>query len=363
MKLISKIIASCVLLIVMSNTNAQNLSARLDSIFQPLSNAGQFSGNVLIAQNGKPIYEKCFGMADIDKHIANNVNMRFQLASVSKQFTAMGIVLLKESGKISYDDTITKFIPELPYHGITIRQLLNHTSGVPDYFPMFLQYWDKTKFADNNDVIKLLVQYHPPVFFPPGQKYLYSNTGYALLATVIEKVSGTSFKEFMADNVFKRFGLKHTLVCSRHANPINAPDFAIGYVYADSLKAFVIPEQHPMWKTGLWEDAIYGEDGVNSTVGDMLKWDQAVYNRAIISNDDWQQILTAGATAEGSCDYGFGWHLKNNAAFHTGGWPGFIIYNEQGLENNYSIIILRNKFTTQTRVAVDPIKSIINADK
>ena len=356
---------SAFLLAITGGYSQQRGYQQLDSIFNKLYESGSFSGNVLIAKNGQPIYQKSFGFADSSRQVKNSDQTRFLLASVSKQFTAAGVVLLKEAGKLNYDDKLVKYLPALPYPEITIRQLLNHTSGVPDYLPLLDQYWDKTKFATNNDMLDMLIKYHPAPFFNPGQKYMYSNTGYALLALVIEKISGMSFTDYMEDNVFQPFGLKHTLVYTRRARPKQVPDCATGYVYEDSLKKFVEPEQHPVWKNVLWEDGIYGEDGVNSTVGDMLLWDQIVFNRNIISAEDWKEILGAGKPVEGDSDYGFGWHLINPQgkgwiAYHTGGWPGFQTYNEQGLDQNYTIIILRNKFAPRTKVPTETLRSIIN---
>lgn len=367
MKTLRTTLLICTFLLMASASYCQQRVYRqLDSIFNNLYKSGSFSGNVLIAKNGQPVYQKSFGFADSSEQIKNENLTRFLLASVSKQFTAAGIVLLKEAGKLNYDDKLVKYLPALPYPEITIRQLLNHTSGVPDYLPVFDQYWDKTKFATNDDMLDILIKYHPDPFFEPGQKYLYSNTGYALLASVIEKVSGVSFTDYMEDKVFRPFGLKHTLVYTRRARPKQVPNCATGYVYEDSLKRFIMPEQHPVWKHALWEDGIYGEDGVNSTVSDILLWDQAVFNRTIISAEDWKEILGAGKPAEGDSDYGFGWHLinpqgKGRIAYHTGGWPGFQSYNEQGLDQNYTIIILRNKFAPRTKVPVEVLRSIINS--
>jgi CubicO group peptidase (beta-lactamase class C family) len=337
---------------------------RIDSIFNKLYDSGQFSGNVLIAANGKPVYQKSFGLADIEKNVPDNPGTRFLLASVSKQFTAMGIVMLKEAGKLNFDDQLSKFIPELPYKGITIRQVLNHTSGLPDYLPLFEQHWDKTKFATNDDMLNMLIQYHPDLLFTPGQKYMYSNTGYALLATVIERVSGLTFTNYMETKIFKPLGMNNTIIYTRRARPRSVDNYATGYQYDDSLKQFVMPEQHPVWKQALWEDGIYGEDGVNSTIEDMLIWDQAVYLHSFASEDDWREILSAGKVTDGNMDYGFGWHIVNRdgvgpSVYHTGGWPGFMAYNEQGLDRNYSIIILRNKFSQQVRVPYDLIRSIV----
>ncbi|MBS1532366.1 MAG: beta-lactamase family protein [Bacteroidetes bacterium] len=337
---------------------------KIDSIFDKLYETGQFSGSVLIAVNGKAQYQKSFGMADIEKRTENNQHTRFLLASVSKQFTAMGIVVLKEQGKLDFDDELVKYIPNLPYKGITIRQVLNHTSGLPDYMPLFEQHWDKTKFATNQDMLNMLIQYHPDPLFASGQKYMYSNTGYAVLALLIEKVSGMTFTDFMENKIFKPLGMNHTIIYTRRARPRSIDNYATGYQYDDSLKQFVRPEQHPVWKNALWEDGIYGEDGVNSTTGDILTWDQAVYKHSFISEEDWREILSPGKVAEGNMDYGFGWHTVTRpgigrSVFHTGGWPGFMAYNEQGLDRNYSIIILRNKFSPQPRVPTDLIRLII----
>ena len=366
---IMKIFTKSFLLLALLNpfvTSAQNKAAHLDSIFNGFYLQKVFSGNVLIAKNGQVVYQHSFGWADSVKQLHNNEATRFQLASVSKQFTAAGIVALKEAGKLNFDDLLSKYIPELPYPGITIRQLLNHTSGVPDYFVLFDKFWDKSKIASNNDMLAMLIEKHPQAMAAPGDAYNYSNTGYALLAMVIERVSGKSFAEYMQSDVFKPFGLTHALIYTRYAKPLQLTDLATGYVYADSLKRYALPAQHPIWKTALWEDGIYGEDGVNMTAEDLLKWDQQVFNRKVFTAEDWQQILTPGTPKNGTSDYGFGFHLLNQqgsgkAAYHSGGWPGFLIQNEQGLDNNYSIIILRNWYTTQTKMPLDAIRAILQA--
>ena len=365
-------IAKPLLLILLIASSGLKLSAqktkaaRLDSIFAALYNSGQFSGNVLIAENGKPVYKKSFGMADLEKQILINNDTRFLMASVSKQFTAVGIVLLKEAGKINFDDELAKYIPELPYPGITLDQVLNHTSGLPDYDALMNHYWDKNKFATNDDMIKMLVKYHPDAFFPPGRKYMYSNTGYALLAVVIERVAGMSYTDYMEQKVFARLGMANTIIYTRRARPRSVANYALGYIYQDSLKQFVLPDVHPIWQQAVWEDGIYGEDGVNSTTADLLIWDQTVFNRKLLQTGDWNDILTPGKTQEGTSDYGFGWHIinpdgKGRIAYHTGGWPGYLTYNEQHLDKNETIIILRNKYTTNTRMPIAAIRVILDS--
>jgi CubicO group peptidase (beta-lactamase class C family) len=352
---------TCLLILLQTSLWAQTKTQRLDSLFSALYTTGQFSGNVLIAENGKALYQKSFGMADIEKQTPIDPGTRFLLGSVSKQFTAAAIIMLKEAGKLSLDDQLSKYLPELPYPNITLRQVLNHTSGLPDYDALMNRLWDKNKFAINEDMLRMLIQYHPDVFFPPGQKYAYSNTGYALLALVIERVSKQSFTDYMEQHVFKAFGMNHTLIYTRRARPRKVYNYATGYIYQDSIKTFVLPEAHPVWKNALWEDGIYGEDGVNSTTGDLLLWDQAVFNRTVLQASDWNDILTPGTVKEGSSDYGFGWHILTGIAYHSGGWPGYMAYNEQHLDNNQSIIVLRNKFSTQLRLPVADIRAILSS--
>ncbi len=159
---------------------------KLDSLFTSLYAAKEFNGNVLVAEKGKVIYEKSFGLANEKTKQKLDKNTVFELASVSKQFTAMGIVQLEKEGKLSYNDPLTKYFPELSfYKPITIDNLLYHTSGLPDYMSLFDKNWDKKKFATNKDIVDMLAKYKPELLFVPGDKYEYSNTGYALLGLII----------------------------------------------------------------------------------------------------------------------------------------------------------------------------------
>ena len=160
--------------------NAQDNIKQIDSLLTASYKEQKLNGNILIAEKGTIIYQKSFGKANETTGQDLNAESVFELASVSKQFTAMGIMLLKQQGKLSYDDSLRKFIPELPYYNITIRQLLHHTSGLPDYIDLFIKNWDTTKIATNKDMIEQLAKYKPPVLFAPGEKWEYSNTGYAL---------------------------------------------------------------------------------------------------------------------------------------------------------------------------------------
>ena len=184
---------------------------QIDSLFSAQMNpiSSGFSGVVLVAENGKPIYQKAFGYREFANQTTLQASDIFELASVSKQFTAMIIMMLKEKGKLNFDDLAEKYLA-IPYKGITIRHLLTHTSGLPDYQDIMDKYWDKSKVAGNPDCIDYLNKYAPPKLFEPGAKYTYSNTGYLLLASIAEKASGKNFIELCRKWIFQKLKMRNT---------------------------------------------------------------------------------------------------------------------------------------------------------
>jgi CubicO group peptidase (beta-lactamase class C family) len=171
------------LLFLLVTSNVFSQQEKLDSLFAAQKD---FSGVVLIAEKGKPVYYKAFGYREFETQIPLQKTDIFELASVSKQFTAMIIMMLKEKGMLNYDDSVSKYL-EIPYKGITIRNLLTHTSGLPDYQDIMDKYWDKTRVAGNPDCIEYLNKYAPPKHFEPGEKYEYSNTGLYVAWQVLRK--------------------------------------------------------------------------------------------------------------------------------------------------------------------------------
>lgn len=184
------------------DTKTVDIPDQVQAIFDTIPD---FSGVVLVADNGNTIYEKAFGVRNFETNEPIQTSDIFELASVSKQFTAMTIMMLKEEGKLDYEDPIEKYLPGLPYNGITIRNLLNHTSGLPDYQAVMDENWDKSKVATNKDILEYLKKYHPPKNFEPGEKYQYSNTGYVFLGSITEAVSGQDFVTFCRDRIFNPF--------------------------------------------------------------------------------------------------------------------------------------------------------------
>ncbi len=328
---------------------AQDKAVQLDSLFSDLYRKQQFFGNVLIADKGNIIYQKSFGKANHATNADLNEGSIFELASVSKQFTAMGIMLLKKQGKLNYEDSLRKFIPELPYHNITVRQLLHHTSGLPDYMQVFSLGWDTTKIATNKDMIDLLAKHKPAVHFAAGEKWEYSNTGYALLSSIIEKASGMDFGTYLKKNIFAPLGMKQTLVFRRRYEKRILPNYAYGYVFDKNKKQFALPDSvNEMAKLVYCLDGIVGDGTVNATATDLLKWDRALYTEKLVSKEMMAEAFQPGTLNNGkTTNYGFGWGLTtlNDAGkivSHSGGWPGYITYIERNIDKDKTIIILRN---------------------
>lgn len=328
---------------------AQDKAQQIDSLLTASHKDQKFYGNVLIAEKGNIIYQKSFGKANIASNADLNAESMFELASVSKQFTAMGIMLLKKQGKLSYDDSLRKFIPELPYYNITVRQLLHHTSGLPDYMELFFKNWDSTKIASNKDMIELLDKHKPAILFIPGEKWEYSNTGYALLATIIERVSGKSFGDYLDKNIFKPLDMKRTVVYRRRYERKTRSNYAFGYMFDKKKNEFVLPDNFAETAMMVYcLDGIIGDGTVNSTTNDLLKWDRALYTEELVSKEMLAEAFAPGKLNNGkNTNYGFGWAITETKGMgkvinHSGGWPGYSTLIERHIDSDKTIIILRN---------------------
>lgn len=335
-------------LLLSLNLSFAQKNTRFDSLYLSLFKTDKFNGNVLIAEKGKIIYEKSFGFADYKTGRKINHNTVFELASVSKQFTAMGIVLLEKQGKLKYEDKLELYIPELSsYKGVTIQHLLHHTSGLPDYMNLFEANWDKSKIAVNQDVINVFQQLKPKADFEANEKWEYSNTGYLLLATIIERVSKKSFADFLKENIFDPLKMKNSLVYRSRYRPQPMTNYAKGYIL-DSVKGKTLPDEMGKAYYTYYLDGIVGDGMVNSTLEDLLKWDQALYTNQLIGPEDKQKIFSSSKTNTGAdTNYGYGWVLEDNKIYgkiasHSGAWAGYITYIERHLDQDKTIIILQN---------------------
>jgi CubicO group peptidase (beta-lactamase class C family) len=247
------------------------------------------------------------------------------------------------------DDDIEKYLPELSfYKGVTVRNLLNHTGGLPDYMQLMDSLFDKSKIATNKDIINIFSKHQPKILFEPNSKWEYSNTGYALLASIIEKVSGLTYADYLNTAIFQPLKMKNTFVYTRRLSPKKIDNYAFGYVYSDSLKKYVLPDELKETKMVIWLDGIVGDGTVNSNVKDLLIWDRALYANKLLTKEGMKEVFELATLKDGAKrNYGFGWGIEENADFgkianHNGGWPGYVTFIDRHITNDKTIIILQN---------------------
>ncbi len=308
----------------------KNNGERIGELMTELYRKGDFNGTILVAENGNIIYDSALGFANLVSREPLTDSSAFYLASVSKQFTAMAIMMLKEQNKLSYHDTLTKFFPEFPAYAnkITIRHLLTHTSGLPDYFGMDKFY---RPGLNNEDVLHALIAQKKLNFYP-GDRFSYSNSGYVMLAMIVEKVSGKPFNVFMKEFIFDPLGMKNTLVY-------------------DSSKPVIRNRAAGFNKNGDLDDyeiLTAGDGGIYSTTHDLFLWDQSLYQNKLVDSSTLAEAFHGAKLNNGSLsDYGFGWFIVRNAnnkiVHHSGGLNGYRTAIYRDMENHNSIIMLTNK--------------------
>ncbi len=305
-----------------------------------------FSGVVLLADQGKPIYYRAFGYREFYGKKKLRRNDVFELASVTKQFTAMIIMMLKEKGSLDYDEPIEKYV-DVPYRGITIRHLLTHTSGLPDYQEIMDKHWDKSKVAGNEDCIEYLNKYLPPMLFEPGEKYQYSNTGFLLLGSIAEKASGQDFIRLCQDWIFKPLKMKSTNIRTLEEKAATR-NFAIGHILVKERGLYVRADSFPSSDYTIWLGNRKGPGRVSSTASDLLKWDIVLTDGKLVSRETMSEAFTPMKLNNGSLsNYGFGWMLKEvpdlgKVVYHTGSNPGYSTLIQRYTDAQTSFILLNN---------------------
>ncbi|MCX6206378.1 MAG: serine hydrolase [Bacteroidetes bacterium] len=325
-----------------------------------------FNGVILYAEEGKTVYEKAIGYRTYaDKKGLKKTDV-FELASVSKQFCALVIMQLKEKGLLQYDDLVEKYL-DIPYKGITIRNLLTHTSGLPDYQQIMDQNWDKTKVANNNDIIAYLNKFHPPILFSPGEKYTYSNTGYVLLASIAEKACGRDFIEYCNAEIFQKLGMKHTAIRTLEEKAA-VKNFAIGHMYASENRGYVRADSFPSSNYTIWLGNRKGPGRISSTAQDLLKWDNAIRNYHLVSKETMQEAYQPMKLNNGKySNYGFGLELvfKNNAlhlVWHNGDNPGYKTLILRDFTYNQTLILLTNNDALEMNALIGACARIIDKE-
>lgn len=308
---------------------------RIDSVLTYLHQRQLFNGTVLIGENGKVLYKKAFGIANPESKTPLTTASSFNLASVSKQFYTMMIMILKDQGKLQYDDAVQKSLPLFPYPGITIRHLMNQTSGLPEYFDIAQGDMNLLDTLTNQSMLELLAAKKPPLVFQPGEKWQYSNTNYTTLASVLEKISGITAEKFFQQYI---------------AGPLKMTN---SYVYHLKMKAYppsrVFGLRYEGGKPVLNDlvrfDGIVGDGNIYSSIEDLYKWDQALYTDKILKKSTFQEAIIPGKLNNGeNTTYGFGWGIiePGKTVAHTGGWVGFGTIIVRYIDKNQTMIVLDN---------------------
>ncbi len=332
---------------ILSSPETKRIQKGLDHFYKHVLTS-RFNGAMLVAHKGVVIFEKHQGYADFDQKIPITKNTTFQLASTSKPFTAMGILYLQREGKLNLSDSVQKFFPAFPYHGVTIKNMLNHRSGLPKYLYFTGIYRDDMREPmSNQDVIDLMVQYHPDPIYPPDTYYNYTNTNYVVLGAIIQKVTGMSLGAFFKKAFFDPLGMTHTYVY----NPNTGKTYenrSLTYDY----RTREIPNE--------CFDGVVGDKNVYSTAEDLLKWSKALYPGHLFTKDELKEAFTPYSHEyPGIKNYGLGWHLlcypdSTKVVYHNGWWHGNTSSFYRFIGDSTTLIILSNRFNKRV-YKVQPI--------
>ncbi len=331
-----------------SKDRATQLSVLLGHIREQES----FNGVILVAEQGEPLLCEAVGVAELGQEQVRmlTTDSMFELASVSKPITALGIIRLHQLGKLEWDDPVSRWLPELPYTDITIRHLLTHTSGLPDYIALFSEKWNHAQIAVNHDVLESLAAHRPASLFAPNDRWMYSNTGYIMLAILIERISGHSYADFLSDQIFQPLSMARTRVYNRRFDPGPVPtNYAWGYVYRLEHGGYVLPDAVPEMNYVHYLDGLQGDGMVNSTAMDLLRLDRALYSDKFIDPQLREAMFTPVTLHNGEAfDYGFGWLIEQHPQLgkvvsHSGGWPGYATLLKRYIEQNLTLILLQNR--------------------
>ncbi|MEE4279306.1 MAG: serine hydrolase domain-containing protein [Halieaceae bacterium] len=309
---------------------APDPGARVDALFADYRGADTPGAAVLVIRDGEKLLERSYGSANLETGSPVEAVTNFRLASITKQFTATAIMLLVEEGSLSLDTQLSSVFPEFSAYaeGITIRHLLQHQSGLPDYEPLVPE--GATEQVHDADVLEMMARAES-AYFEAGSEYRYSNSGYAVLAMVVEKLTGREFPDFLHDHIFAPLEMRNTVAFVAGRNEV--PRRALGYTVDDSG---VRETDQSLYS------AVLGDGGVYSSLDDLYRWDQALYTDAILPREVREQMLTPSLE-----DYGLGWRIDRYRGHlryhHSGSTSGFRNFMQQFPEQRLTVIVLSNR--------------------
>jgi len=308
-----------------------DVTSKIDHFFSYRKKIGRFNGVVLFA-DGNTVFQKAYGYANFRKKDSLTLNTSFQLASVSKTVTSTAVLILKDRGSLALTDSVQKYLPSFPYKGITIEQLLSHRSGLGNYVYWTEKYWkNQDSLMSNNDVLRLMSQYKPAIYYSPNRRYNYNNTNFALLASIVERVSGQSFGDFLKENIFDPLKMENSFLLTR--SNIKSHETATGYKNRRRPYSF------------FFLDGVHGDKGLYSTVGDLYKFDRGLRNGVLLTDSTKADAYTNRSKYYRK-PYGLGWRMEtykgHKIIYHHGWWRGFKSYFIRDIQSDKTIIILTN---------------------
>ncbi len=327
---------------------------QFDAFFTDRNLHGGFNGSVLIAKNGKCVFEKCYGYCDYrSKDLISDTNS-FQLASVSKTFTATAVLWCVEHHLLSLDDSLQKFYPMLPYKGVRIKDMLSHRSGLPNYLYFCNNKCNRGEYLNNEQVIAIMAHDKPAAYARVNKKFAYCNTNYMLLASIVEKVVSKKFNAFMSETFFKPLDMTHTFI----------------YDHSNALERKIAVSYNSRWQMQNDDcfDGVVGDKGVYSTVSDMFKWDKAFYDGKLLSQEMMKEAYAPKSFEHpGKRNYGYGWRLLqqpdgNYLVYHNGWWHGNNTVFYRYIQDTTAIIILSNRYNKSV-YHVQPLFDILYRNK
>jgi len=320
----------------------------VDSLFAAYAGSDVPGASVVVIRDGKVIVRRAYGMADLERRVPAAPETDYRLASVSKQFTAMAVMLLAKDGKLRYDEPVRDFLPELPAatRGVTVRHLLNHTSGLWDYEDLVAE--SRTTQLGDRDVLSLVAS-KDSLYFQAGSEYRYSNSGYVLLGMIVARASGMTLPEFLRARIFEPLGMYASVAHVEGSDTV--PRRAYGY--SPRGGAFVQTDQSVT-------SATLGDGGIYTNIDDMTRWDQALYTPQLVDAAALQLATTPPELPGGAAtQYGFGWFVDRYRGEqrwrHTGETSGFRNAIQRFPGRRLTVVVLTNRSTGEPAAIAERI--------
>ncbi|MBV7440316.1 beta-lactamase family protein [Weeksellaceae bacterium TAE3-ERU29] len=294
-----------------------------------------FNGTVLVAHKGKLIFEQSYGLSNRAIGLKNTPQTPTQIASITKTFTGTSILWLEQRGFLNIKDNVQKYIWDFPYGNITIEQLLSHRSGLPEYLKFSNNYWSSAEPMYNESVLDMIKNNRFRLLFTPGTKFDYCNSNFAVLGLLIERITGMPYKNFVSKYIFEPFNMTNSFVY----DPNDTYDFSFAKSYRANFRDF----------PNTFQDGVYGDKGIFTTVEDLYKWDQALYSNEFLEDSFKKAAFTPTRDWSVMKNYGLGWRVKcypngEKYVYHTGWWHGYQGIFARYIKDDFTVIILSNRF-------------------